>query len=157
MMWSPVTFVNTLKTLVSLQGCTLICDVDLCLLMARLLPAARQHWHAQARLITQDKRSFLVAWYPFLFFWSLFPEVWAVPTLRLVSLGLIGLCTVVPLWWRRHLPGGFACAQTFGVTLGAGIWPEMVSLPYFGWLWLISAASYTVLFVGMMLWRHRQA
>ena len=153
MMWSPITFVNTLKTLISLQGSTLLCDVGLCLLMARLLPAAHQYWHAQARLITQDKRSLLVAWYLFLFFWSLFPEVWTVPTLRLVSLGLIGLCAVVPLWWRRRLPGGFACAQTLGVTLGAYVWPEIVSIPYAGWLWLISGVCYTLLFVGLALWR----
>jgi hypothetical protein len=75
--------------------------------------------------------------------------------LQIVAYGLLGLFTILPLWWLRGLVGGFLCAQGLVVLLGVGVWPALISELNERWMLLASLGGYLFLFVVTLLWRQR--
>jgi hypothetical protein len=73
--------------------------------------------------------------------------------LQAVALGLMTLLTLAPLWGIRGLSRYFTFVQGLVVMLGVCVWPDIISRPYRGWLWLTSVVCYTLLFVGLAVWR----
>jgi len=75
--------------------------------------------------------------------------------LQVVAYGLMGLFTVLPLWWIRGLLGSFLCIQGLVVLLGVGVWPPLISDLHERWILLASLGGYLSLFVVMLLWWRR--
>ena len=80
----------------------------------------------------------------------------AVSVLQGLFLGFMLLLTIAPWWGLRGLTRYFAFAQGLSVTLGASVWPALVSWPHRRWLFIASGVGYVTLFVVIALWcRHR--
>ena len=80
----------------------------------------------------------------------------AVSVLKGLFLGFMLLLTIAPWWGLRGLTRYFAFAQGLSVTLGASVWPALVSWPHRRWLFIASGVGYVTLFVVIALWcRHR--
>jgi hypothetical protein len=150
-MWLPPVPAKALWFLCYLQGSIVLLEILLHRSALYLATSARQE-----REVAQNARPPLY-WYLVGGVFLIFEVCSVAPVtdtvLQAVALGLMALLTLAPLWGLRELSRSFTFVQGLVVTLGVCVWPDIVSRPYRGWLWLTSVICYTLLFVGLALWR----
>ena len=150
-MWLPQVPSKALWFLCYLQGSIVLLEMLLRKSVMSLAPSV-----GQGREMAQNTRPPRY-WYLVGSVFLVFEVCSVVPiadiVLRAVALGLMALLTLAPLWGLRGLWRYFTCVQGLVMTLGVCVWPDIVSRPYRGWLWLTSVVCYTLLFVGLALWR----